>query len=154
MTPFYRWGSTASRLVPLRGGSLLFIVKFPDIPGIRFIDLGRMKGWVDLGAAQWLWIRDLWIGNPAPQSVGHCSKYSKISSICSKSKKNLFQKSQSRLGTQTASHLERKSWSKVHETIKMNLSLESFKSKIKGKPERVRRLFTKYLQHVDFNNVH
>ena len=44
MTPFYRWGSTASRLVPLRGGSLLFIVKFPDIPGIRFIDLGRMKG--------------------------------------------------------------------------------------------------------------
>ena len=24
MTPFYGWGSTASRLVPLRGGSLLF----------------------------------------------------------------------------------------------------------------------------------
>ena len=24
MAPFYRWGSTASRLEPLRGGSLLF----------------------------------------------------------------------------------------------------------------------------------
>ena len=27
MTPFYRWGSTASRLKPLRGGSLLFTTK-------------------------------------------------------------------------------------------------------------------------------
>ena len=44
MTPFYEWGSTASRLEPLRGGSLLFTAKFPEIPGIHFIDLGRMKG--------------------------------------------------------------------------------------------------------------
>ena len=44
MAPFYGWGSTASRLAPLRGGSLLFTTKFPDIPGTRFIDLGRMKG--------------------------------------------------------------------------------------------------------------
>ena len=43
MAPFYGWGSTAS-LVPLRGGSLLFTTKFPDIPGTHFIDLGRMKG--------------------------------------------------------------------------------------------------------------
>ena len=42
--PFYRWGSTASRLEPLRGGSLLFTTKFPEIPGTHFIDLGRMKG--------------------------------------------------------------------------------------------------------------
>ena len=27
MTPFYGWGSTASRLEPLRGGSLLFTTK-------------------------------------------------------------------------------------------------------------------------------
>ena len=27
MAPFYGWGSTASRLEPLRGGSLLFITK-------------------------------------------------------------------------------------------------------------------------------
>ena len=32
MTPFYEWGSTASRLEPLRGGSLLFTTKFPEIP--------------------------------------------------------------------------------------------------------------------------
>ena len=44
MTPFYGWGSTASRLEPLRGGSLLFTTKFPDIPGTHFIDLGRMTG--------------------------------------------------------------------------------------------------------------
>ena len=51
MAPFYGRGSTASRLQPLRGGSLLFTTKFPDIPGTHFIDLGRMKGWVDLGAS-------------------------------------------------------------------------------------------------------
>ena len=35
-------------------GVLLFITQFPEIPGTHFIDLGRMKGWVDLGATQWL----------------------------------------------------------------------------------------------------
>ena len=44
MAPFYGWGSTASRLEPPRGGSLLFTTKFPEIPGTHFIDLGRMKG--------------------------------------------------------------------------------------------------------------
>ena len=66
MARFYGWGSIASRLVPLRGGSLLFTTKFPDIPGTHFINLGRMKGWVDLGATQWFWTRDPWIRNPAP----------------------------------------------------------------------------------------
>ena len=33
MAPFYEWGSTASRLQPLRGGNLFFTTKFPDIPG-------------------------------------------------------------------------------------------------------------------------
>ena len=46
MAPFYGWGSTASRLEPLRGGSLLFTTKFPEIPGTHFIDLGRMEGWM------------------------------------------------------------------------------------------------------------
>ena len=45
MAPFYGWGSTASRLEPLRG-SLLFTTKSPEIPGTHFIDLGRMKDWV------------------------------------------------------------------------------------------------------------
>ena len=44
MVPFYGLGSTASRLEPLRGGSLLFTTKFPKIPGTHFIDLRRMKG--------------------------------------------------------------------------------------------------------------
>ena len=44
MAPFYGWGSTVSRLEPLRGGSLLFDIKFLEIPGTHFIDLGRMNG--------------------------------------------------------------------------------------------------------------
>ena len=41
---FYGWCSAATRLEPLRGGSLLFTPKFPEIPGTHFIDLGRLKG--------------------------------------------------------------------------------------------------------------
>ena len=44
MAPFYGWGSTASSIEPLRGGSLLLTTKIPEIPGTHFIDLGRMKG--------------------------------------------------------------------------------------------------------------
>ena len=43
MAPFYGWGSTASRPEPLRGDSLLFTNKFPEIACTQFIDLGRMK---------------------------------------------------------------------------------------------------------------
>ena len=43
MALFYGWGSTASRLQPLQGGSLLFTIQFPKIPGTHFIDLERMK---------------------------------------------------------------------------------------------------------------
>ena len=71
MAPFFGWGSTASRLEPLWGGSLLFTTKFPEIPGTHFIDLGRMKGWVDLGTTQWFWTQDPWIGNPAPSALSH-----------------------------------------------------------------------------------
>ena len=44
MVLFYRWGSTALKLEPLRRGSLLFITKFPKISGTHFIYLKRMKG--------------------------------------------------------------------------------------------------------------
>ena len=44
MPPFCGWGSSASRLEPLQGGSLRFTTKFPEIPGTHFIDLGRRKG--------------------------------------------------------------------------------------------------------------
>ena len=43
MAPFYGWGSTATRLEPLRGGNLLFTTKFPEIAATYFIDLGKMK---------------------------------------------------------------------------------------------------------------
>ena len=66
MAPFYGWGSTASRLEPLQGDSLLFTTNSPEIPGTHFIDLKKMKGWVDLGATQWFWTQDPWIANPAP----------------------------------------------------------------------------------------
>ena len=64
--PYYGWGSTTSRLEPLWGGSLLYNTKLPEIPGTHSIILGRMKDWVDLGATQWFWPWDFWIGNPAP----------------------------------------------------------------------------------------
>ena len=41
LPPFYGWGSYASRLEPVRGDSLLFTTKFPEILGPHFIDLGR-----------------------------------------------------------------------------------------------------------------
>ena len=44
MAPFYGWGSIASRVEPLRGGSLLFTTKLPEIPGTHFNNLERMKG--------------------------------------------------------------------------------------------------------------
>ena len=44
MVPLYGWGSTASRLQQLQGGSLVFTTKFPEIPGTHFINLGRTKG--------------------------------------------------------------------------------------------------------------
>ena len=70
--PFYGWGSTASRLEPLQGGSF-FTTKFPEISGTHFIDIRAMKGWFDLGATQWFWTQDSKIGNPVPWPLDHCS---------------------------------------------------------------------------------
>ena len=38
---------------PLQGDTLLFTTKSPGVPGDHLIDLGRMKGRIDLGATQW-----------------------------------------------------------------------------------------------------
>ena len=47
----YGCGSIDSwQVEPLQGSGLLFPTKFPEIPETHFIDLGRMKGSVDLGA--------------------------------------------------------------------------------------------------------
>ena len=64
MAPFYGWGSTASRLEPLWGGSLLYNTKFPEIPGTHFISIEKMEGWVELGATKWFWTRASWIDIP------------------------------------------------------------------------------------------
>ena len=63
MVPFYGWGSTASKLEALRGGSLRFTTKSPEIPGTHFIDLGKIKGWVNLGATKWFWTWGAQTGN-------------------------------------------------------------------------------------------
>ena len=69
--PFYGWFSTASRLEPLWGGSLLYNTKFPEIPDTHFINLRRTKGWVDLGSTQWFWTWVSRIVNPAPWPLDH-----------------------------------------------------------------------------------
>ena len=76
MAPFYGWGSTTSRLEPLRGSSLLLTTKFPEIPGTHFIDLGRMKGWVDLGATQWfvLFVLSSYFCCSADDNINNCTK--------------------------------------------------------------------------------
>ena len=43
MATFYEWGSTASRLELLQGGSLLFTLKFPEIPSTHFTETS--EGW-------------------------------------------------------------------------------------------------------------
>ena len=71
MASFYGRGSTASRLTSLRGGSLLFTTKFPEIPGTHFINLRRMKGWVNLEPTQCIWTPDPWIRKPACWPLDH-----------------------------------------------------------------------------------
>ena len=43
MAPFYGYCSTASVLEPLSGSSLLYNTQPPEIPGIHFINLRKMK---------------------------------------------------------------------------------------------------------------
>ena len=43
MDPFYGRGSSASRLEPPRGGSLLFTTKFPEISGTHFVASKHLK---------------------------------------------------------------------------------------------------------------
>ena len=69
MAPFYGWGSPASRLEPLQGGSLLFTTKFPEIPGTLFYrprkDEKLSRPWsnpvvLNTGPLDW---ESSWIGN-------------------------------------------------------------------------------------------
>ena len=65
--PFLWMGfNCLNALKPLQRHSLLFTTKFPGVHGTHFINLGRMKGCVDLEDTQWFWTRHPSIGNPAP----------------------------------------------------------------------------------------
>ena len=44
MASFYGWNSTIFKATePLRGGSLLFTIKFPELPDPHLINFGRTK---------------------------------------------------------------------------------------------------------------
>ena len=70
MAPFRFYSLKSTE--PLQRGSLLFFTQFRKIPGTHLINLGRMKGWLDLGATRWFWTQDHWIGNPAIQLFFRC----------------------------------------------------------------------------------
>ena len=100
MALFYGWGSTTSRLEPLQWGSLLFTTRFPEIPGTHFIDLGKIKGWVDLGATQQFENRNpgLGIQHHPFTNTARCADFQKnanstlfITKINKKSKRNPLQ---------------------------------------------------------------
>ena len=43
MVLFHGWGSTASRLEQLQGGSLLFTIKFPECFGTHFLSTSEER---------------------------------------------------------------------------------------------------------------
>ena len=56
---FLRMGFNYSKpKEPLKGDILLFTTKSPWVPSTHFINLEKMKGWVNLGATQWFWTQD------------------------------------------------------------------------------------------------
>ena len=50
MALFFDWLKATA---PLRRGSLLFTTKSPKVPSIHLVDIGRMKGYVNLETTQW-----------------------------------------------------------------------------------------------------
>ena len=49
---------------PLQGDNLLFTTMTLGVHSTQFIDLWKIKSWVNLGATQWFWNTDSWIRNP------------------------------------------------------------------------------------------
>ena len=57
--PFLRMGFNYPKpKEPLKGDILLFTTISPGVPSTHFINLEKMKGWVNLGATQWFWTQD------------------------------------------------------------------------------------------------
>ena len=53
MVPFHGWGLTASRLEPLRWGSLLSTTKFPEIPGTHLSQTWNHPLVLNTGPLDW-----------------------------------------------------------------------------------------------------
>ena len=66
MAPFYGWGSPVSGLQSHRKKTVYFLPLSLGIHSTHVIELGRVKGWVDLGATQWFQTRNPRNMNPAP----------------------------------------------------------------------------------------
>ena len=66
---------------PLRENSLLLTFKSPWVSGAHLINLGKMKGWVDIKSH--IVFLTQYPGNLAPWPLGHCS-LPKIFFICSR----------------------------------------------------------------------
>ena len=64
--PFLWMGFNYLKATATSRRQFTFTIHFPEIPDTHVIDVGKVKGWVDLGAIQWFWTRGPWIGNPAP----------------------------------------------------------------------------------------
>ena len=64
--PFFMDGVQLPRGYRAIRDSLLFTTKFPETPGTHFTDLGRMKGWVNLGATQQIWTQESSLLTPRP----------------------------------------------------------------------------------------
>ena len=66
MKPFYGGGSTVSRL-PIHNDETNYFLQlsFQDFLVLIRLTLEGWKTGVNLGATQWFWTQELWIGNPA-----------------------------------------------------------------------------------------
>ena len=56
----YGWGSTAPMLEPLRGGSLLFTTKLPEIPGTHFYSIPRTQSLLMITEFKWINVYSSW----------------------------------------------------------------------------------------------
>ena len=52
---------------------LFFNTRSLGLPGAYLVDLRKKNGLIDFGATQLFSTQDVWIGNPAPETLGHCS---------------------------------------------------------------------------------
>ena len=114
----YGWGSTASRLESLRGGSLPFTTKFPDIPGTHFTDL-RWKD--ERRSRPW--------GHPVVLNTGTLDWES--STLTTRPLPPLLPFRKTSTGQNASSFIGPELWNKIPEEIKRTTNLNTFKHNVK-----------------------